>query len=327
MTRRGAWLGWLALACLGLACDRPPRDPVAEDRDAGAVEVDAVAALRGHVDRLAGEIGGRDLEHVEQLTAAADYIRAQWQAQGYEVHAQRFVVATPEGPREVANLEVELPGRGPALVIVGAHYDTCLGNPGADDNASGVALMLELSRVLAGERLDRSVRFVAFVNEEPPYFRDDEAMGSRVYARALREAGHELAAMLSLESVGYFRDEPGSQHYPAIVAPLYPDTGNFVAVVGKTGSRPLVRRVARALERHGRVAVESIAAPATITGIDWSDHASFWAQGWPQAVMITDTATFRNPHYHQPSDRPDTLDYERMAELLVALTLRELASE
>lgn len=305
-----------------LGCSRP----AAHDPDVAPAESaqPQVLALRSHVDMLAGQIGGRDLDHPEQLAAAAQYIRGQWQTQGYEVRTLEYSV---EG-REVANLEIELAGRHPELVVIGAHYDTCMGNPGADDNASGVAALLELSRTLAGGQFDRTIRLVAFVNEEPPYFREDDAMGSRVYARALREAGHEVAAMLSLESIGYYSDEPGSQHYPAIIAPLYPDTGNFVAVVGKTRSRPLIREVVELLELHGEVPVESIAAPASITGIDWSDHASFWDQGWSQAVMITDTATFRNPHYHQSSDTPDTLDYDRLAELVRALdpTIRALAN-
>jgi Zn-dependent M28 family amino/carboxypeptidase len=314
----------LALLLAGMfACSRPaPTEPDTDSTRAQSNESQTLA-LRSHVDMLAGQIGGRDLDHPEQLAAAAEYIRSQWQAQGHEVRTLNFEV---EG-HTVANLEIELPGRSQELVVIGAHYDTCMGNPGADDNASGVAALLELSRRLAGGEFDRTIRLVAFVNEEPPYFRDPNAMGSRVYARALREAGHEVAAMLSLESIGYFRDEPDSQHYPAIIAPLYPDAGNFIAVVGKTSSRPLVRHVVAALESHGKVPVESIAAPAGITGIDWSDHASFWEEGWTQAVMITDTATFRNPHYHQMTDTPETLDYVRLSEVVTALdpTIRELA--
>jgi Zn-dependent M28 family amino/carboxypeptidase len=306
-----------ALVLLGLGllgCSRPEVQESEPSSRTKPIEPSA-AALRGHVEELAGRIGGRDLEHPEQLAAAAQYIRTQWQAQGHEVRTLAFEV---EG-REVANLEIELPGRSRELVVIGAHYDTCMGNPGADDNASGVAALLELSRTLSGGDFDRTIRLVAFVNEEPPYFRDPDAMGSRVYARSLREAGHEVAAMISLESIGYYSDEPGSQNYPAIVAPLYPDTGNFVAVVGKNASRPLVRRLVAELEAHGDIPVESIAAPASITGIDWSDHASFWEEGWSQAVMITDTATFRNPNYHRMTDTPDTLDYERLAELVRAL--------
>ncbi|MFV8748913.1 M28 family peptidase [Nannocystaceae bacterium ST9] len=319
MTR--AWVCALACVLGSLAgCSQPGVHEAPASTDPSPPSADV---LREHVEVLAGQIGGRGLDRPEQLDAAAQYIRDQWQAQGYAVRRLAYRV---DG-REVANLEIELPGRDPELVVIGAHYDTCEGNPGADDNASGVAALLELSRLLAGERFDRTIRLVAFVNEEPPHFRDDAAMGSRVYARGLREAGHEIAAMLSLESIGYYSDEPESQHYPAIIAPLYPDAGNFVAVVGKTGSRPLVRQVVELLESHGEVPVESIAAPASITGIDWSDHASFWAQGWSQAVMITDTATFRNPHYHRMTDVPDTLDYRRLAALTRALapTIRDLA--
>jgi Zn-dependent M28 family amino/carboxypeptidase len=283
-----------------------------------------VAAMRGHVEALAGDIGGRGLERPASMRAAAAYVREVWTGQGYAVEITSYEV---DG-QQVDNLAVEIPGQSPELVIIGAHYDTCEQNPGADDNASGVAALLELSDRLRGLAPDRTILFVAFANEEPPYFKDPASMGSSVYAERLRAEGREVAAMLSLESIGYFREEPGSQHYPAIIAPLYPDTGDFIAVVGKNRSRPLVRAVVDGLERHGPVGVESIAAPATITGIDWSDHWSFWQQGWPAAVMITDTAVYRNPNYHRPTDTPDTLDYERLAWVVVALdgTIRELSA-
>lgn len=307
---------------LGRRLESKP-EPEPEPKTEPEPDPELVSALRGHVRVLAGEIGGRGLGYGTSLDAAAAYIREQWTAQGYEVRAQTFAV----GEGEVANLFVRIPGRSPALVVIGAHYDTCEGNPGADDNGSGVAALLELSRRLAGTEPEFSVHLVAFANEEPPYFKDPSTMGSAVYARSLREQGEEVEAMLSLESIGYYSDVPGSQRYPAIIAALYPKTGNFVAVVGKNGSRPLIRRVVRALETHGGVPVESIAAPASITGIDWSDHWSFWEQGWSQAVMVTDTATYRNPHYHQMTDRPETLDYRRLGLVTEALerTIRELA--
>ena len=295
-------------------------EPASDPSRPSAAEV---AAVQAHVEQLAGTIGVRSLDQPGSLEAAADYVEAQWTAQGHAVTRRPYTV---DG-REVVNLEVSIPGRSPALVVVGAHYDSC-DNPGADDNASGVGALLELSGRLRGLEPEHGIRLVAFANEEPPYFKDPATMGSSVYARELRAEGAEVVAMLSLESVGYFRDEPGSQRYPAIIAALYPDTGDFLAVVGKNRSRPLVRRVVDALERHGGVPVESIAAPATITGIDWSDHWSFWQAGWPAAVMITDTAVYRNPHYHQPTDTPDTLDYERLARVVNALdgTVRELAA-
>jgi Zn-dependent M28 family amino/carboxypeptidase len=316
MTRGLLALGLLALGCASNEPLRPSPEPAPPE---------LVAAVRGHVQQLAGVIGGRSLERPGSMDTAAEYLRAEWERQGYAVQVSRYTV----GGQQVANLAVEVPGRQSELVIVGAHYDTCLAYPGADDNASGVAALLELSRRLRGATPDRTVRFVAFANEEPPHFKDPEAMGSSVYAQKLRAEGREVAAMLSLESIGYFSDEPGSQRYPSIVAPLYPSVGNFVAVVGKNRSRPLVRAVVEGLERHGPVPVESIAAPGSITGIDWSDHWSFWEAGWPAAVMITDTAVFRNPNYHESTDTPDTLDYERLAWVVVALegTIRELAGE
>lgn len=343
----------LSLLALALGCradtevgrrgsERPPDATAVDPPDATADDPgDATSkppparidALRGHVEVLAEDIGGRGLDRPGTMERAADYIRGQWTAQGYpEVVSQTFMAPDPGGElREVENLAVVVPGRSEALVVIGAHYDTCWGNPGADDNASGVAALLELSRgfVDRDQPPAKTVHFVAFANEEPPYFKDPAVMGSSVYAQALAARGETVAAMLSLESIGYYTDAERSQHYPAIVAPLYPSTGDFVAVVGKNGSRPLIRQVVRALERGGPVPVESIAAPATITGIDWSDHWSFWQQGWPRAVMVTDTATFRNPNYHEPTDTPDTLDYERLAWVTEALAVAidELADE
>lgn len=313
---RSALVGLVAFA-LGCASKEQLRPRVE------SAPPELVAEVRAHVEQLAGAIGGRTLARPGSMEATAEYLRAQWEQQGYAVQVSSYAV---DG-QAVSNLAVEITGRQSELVIVGAHYDTCLGYPGADDNASGVAALLELSRRLHGLTPDRTIRFVAFANEEPPYFKDPEAMGSSVYALALRAEGREVAAMLSLESIGYFRDDPGSQHYPSIVAPLYPSVGNFIAVVGKNRSRPLVRAVVEGLEQHGPIPVESIAAPASITGIDWSDHWSFWESGWPDAVMITDTAVFRNPNYHEPTDTPDTLDYERLAWIVVALdgTIRALA--
>lgn len=320
-SRLGLGLGLGSIIALALGCSPPPERISPPPPEPPPPEL--VAAVNLHVAMLAAEIGGRSLARPGSLEAAAAYLRREWERQGFTVAIQTYDV---DGT-EVANLAVEIPGRRPELVVVGAHYDTCLGYPGADDNASGVAALLELSRRLRGTTPELGIRLVAFANEEPPYFQDPETMGSSVYARSLRAEGREVVAMLSLESIGYFRDEPGSQHYPKIVAPLYPDTGNFIAVVGNNRSRPLVGEIVDGLERHGPVPVESIAAPASITGIDWSDHWSFWQAGWPAAVMITDTAVFRNPHYHEPSDTPDTLDYRRLAWVVVALdgTIRELA--
>jgi Zn-dependent M28 family amino/carboxypeptidase len=213
----------------------------------------------------------------------------------------------------VRNIEVN--PREAAAVVVGAHYDTVPGSPGADDNASGVAVLIELSKMLAG------IRFVAFANEEAPYFLGPE-MGSYVYAR---ERGKGVRAMFSLEMLGYYRDAPGSQTYPAPLGFFYPDRADFIAFVGDLGAIRLVRKAIGAFRRHASFPSEGLAAPAMIPGVSWSDHWSFRKHGYP-AVMVTDTAFYRYPHYHLPSDTPEKLDYERMARVTMGLAamLKEL---
>jgi Zn-dependent M28 family amino/carboxypeptidase len=225
------------------------------------------------------------------------------------------------------NLVVELPGaaRPDEVVVFGAHYDTVPQTPGADDNASAVAALLELAGLCRDLRPARTVRFVAFTLEEPPAFFTPH-QGSRVYARALRQRRERVAAMVALEMLGYYSDEPHSQHFP--LPPLrwfYPHTGNFAAVIGNLRSYALTRRVAQAMRGGTDLPVEWLAAPAVVPGLALSDHASFWLHGYP-AVMVTDTAFFRNPHYHRPSDRPETLDFGRLARCVQGLerVVREL---
>jgi Zn-dependent M28 family amino/carboxypeptidase len=215
--------------------------------------------------------------------------------------------------RPVENIEATKTGtrRPDEVVVVGAHYDSMPGTPGADDNASGVAVMLELARLLADRPLDRTVRFVGFANEEMPFFKG-EGMGSFVYAKAAAEAKTNVVAMLSLEMLGDYDDRPGSQDYPAPLSLFYPDTGNFVAFVGDTGARALVRRATALFRDNARFPSEALAGPASLPGVDFSDHWSFRQAGFP-AIMVTDTAFYRNARYHEPTDTADTLDYERMA--------------
>jgi Zn-dependent M28 family amino/carboxypeptidase len=213
---------------------------------------------------------------------------------------------------------------GDALIVVGAHYDTVPGSPGADDNASAVAALIELAALLAPERLP--IRFVAFANEEAPYFMGPE-MGSFNSASRSRVNGERLRAMFSLEMLGYYRDTPGTQRYPALFRLFYPDRADFIAFVGDLGARSLVRRAVASFRRNAAFPAEGVAAPAFIPGVTWSDHWSFRSQGFP-AVMVTDTAFYRYPHYHLPSDTPEKLDYERMAHVTLGLAamLRDLAS-
>jgi Zn-dependent M28 family amino/carboxypeptidase len=227
----------------------------------------------------------------------------------------------------VRNIEVEVQGsaRASEVVIVGAHYDSVLGAPGANDNGSGVAAVIELVRLFRGSNPARTLRFVTFVNEEPPFSHSD-AMGSRHYARRARERGETIVAMFSLETIGYYSDAPGSQRYPFPLGFFYPSTGNFVAFVSNLTSRALLHEATVSFRRHAGIPSEGIAAPAWIPGVDWSDHWSFWREGWP-ALMVTDTAPYRYPHYHSGEDTPDKVDYERLARVVTGLhgMLRELA--
>ncbi len=203
---------------------------------------------------------------------------------------------------------------------MGAHYDTVLDSPGADDNASGVAALLAIARELASRPQPpaRTVRLVAFANEEPPHFQTPR-MGSLVYARRARERGDRIVAMLSLESIGYYSDAPGSQRYPLfLLGWIYPSRGDFLAFVGDVGARALVRRAIASFRRHAALPSEGAAVPGFVPGVLWSDHWSFREAGYP-AIMVTGTAPFRNPHYHEPSDRPETLDYDRLARATAGL--------
>ncbi len=277
---------------------------------------DLATRLRAHVQALAGDIGERNLFVPGSLERAAAYIRSQWQAQGYAVAAHPY---TARG-REAANLEATLPGAedSEAVLLIGAHYDSVRGSPGANDNASGVAALLELSRLLAaGPAPACSVRFVAFVNEEPPFFKTRQ-MGSRIYARGVRERGDRLHGVVVLETIGYYRDEPGTQRYPPLVGLFYPERANFIGFVSNLGSHALLRRAAVAFRAHSEFPLERAALPAFVPGVDWSDHGSFWRHGY-DAIMVTDTAPYRYPYYHSRRDTPDKVDYASLARVTEGL--------
>ena len=271
----------------------------------GAAERREIEALEGrllaHVEMLGRTIGERTLDRPQALQAAAAYIHRVWGEQGLTVREEAYEV----GGRPCANLVAELRGsRDPErILLVGAHYDSPPGSPGANDNATGVAILLEISRTLRQEPLPRTVRFVAFVNEEPPYFLT-EAMGSRVHARGARQRGERIEAMLSLETLGYYSNAEGSQHYPPPFGALYPRTGNFVAVVGNLASRRLVVDFMTQFMAATDFPVEGVATFEGVPGINWSDHSSFWTEGYP-ALMLTDTAPFRYPEYHSAQDVPE----------------------
>jgi len=280
-----------------------------------ATEAETEVRLREQVTTLAGTIGERNTRRYQALQRAADYISGRFASCGFRVRGQDY---TADG-MEVRNIVAEIAGtvRPAEIVIIGAHYDSPPGSPGADDNASGVAALLELARRFSHGKPARTLRFVAFTNEEPPYFQTG-LMGSRVYASGAKRRNEKIVAMLSLESIGYYSDTPGSQLYPFPFNLFYPDTGNFIGFVGNFGSRSLLRRAIGAFRKSTPFPSEGVSSPEFITGIGWSDHWSFWQEGYP-ALMVTGTALFRNPHYHQPTDTPDRLDYGRMARVVGGL--------
>jgi len=268
--------------------------------------------LQRHVVRLAGDIGERGVAKPAAAMRAATYLETELTAMGYTVASQAY---DAHGQRW-RNLEATLRGTAQPeeIVVVGGHYDTAEGAPGADDNGSGVAGTLELARRFAGKPAARTIRFVFFGTEEPPSF-PTSAMGSRHYADAARSRGDRIVAMLSIESIGYYDRDPGSQRYPFPLNLAYPDVGDFIGFVSNLKSGPLVRRAIATFRRATRFPAQGAAAPSWVPGVWWSDHWSFWRQGYP-AIMITDTAPFRNPFYHTAQDTPDKLDYGRMARVV-----------
>ncbi|HEV2708002.1 MAG TPA: M28 family peptidase [Pyrinomonadaceae bacterium] len=289
-----------------------PLLPGAQGRRREAARAADTARLSAHVRALSETFAPRDAAHTENLDRVADYLRAEFERAGAQVSEQPFRV----GARTYRNVIASFGPPDAERVVVGAHYDTAGSQPGADDNASGVAGLLELARLVGhapptGARLD----LVAYTLEEPPYFRSAD-MGSRVHADSLRSAGVRVRAMLSLEMIGYFSDAEESQQFPvALLKAFYPSRGNFITVVGRFGRGGLVRRVKRAMTGATELPVYSINAPRSVPGVDFSDHLNYWNVGY-EAAMITDTAFYRNPHYHDSTDTADTLDYRRMASVV-----------
>ncbi|HLM42183.1 MAG TPA: M28 family peptidase [Microvirga sp.] len=273
--------------------------------------------LQDHVRAIASK--PHNVEYPQELEQAARYIESTLTGVGYEIHRQPFQA----GGQEVRNIEVVIEPAAsaahPATLVVGAHYDSYFQAPGANDNGTGVAGVIELARLLADLRARSSlrIRLVLFVNEEPPFFKT-ELMGSLVYARRLKASGEPVLGMLSLETLGFYSDEEHSQHYPPPLGLLYPNKGNFIAFVGLTSSRALVRRMVGSFRDLAPFPSVGGTAPGIIPGIDWSDHWSFEQVGIP-ALMITDTAPFRYPHYHSSADNPDKVDYERLARVVSGL--------
>jgi hypothetical protein len=269
------------------------------------------ARLETHVRALSESFVPRDDAHPENLDRCAAYIRREFESAHARVSEQPFSTGIKTYRNVIAHFGPETK----EVIVVGAHYDTAGPLPGADDNASGVAGLLELARLLGNAQLPVRVELVAYTLEEPPFFRSEQ-MGSAVHAKALKQNGAVVRVMFSLEMIGYFSDAPDSQRFPNLaLSLLYPSEGNFISVIGEMGAGTLVRRIKRSMAEATPLPVYSINAPRFIPGVDFSDHLNYWREGFP-AVMITDTAFYRNANYHTIADTPEKLDYRRMSHVV-----------
>jgi len=279
--------------------------------------------LRQTVDALAGAIGERDVYCYSKLCAAEALIEQSFRAAGYEPTRHEYQAQN----KSFANIEAEIRGQDSPqeIIVIGAHYDTARGSPGANDNGSGVAAMLALARSFANKRNSRSVRFVAFTNEERPFLRTAR-MGSRVYARQCRARAENIIGMLSLETIGYCSDKRGTQ-WLSFFGALYPSRGDYIVFVANPPSKNLLKNGTQSFGRQTHVSWQTATLPSFSPGANSSDHWSFWKEDYP-AIMVTDTAPFRYPHYHKPSDTPDKLRYDFLNGVVEGLqaVVRDLAN-
>lgn len=275
---------------------------------------DLETRLKRHVVKLSEEIGERNLSHYQNLEAAAEYITKVFQNYGYEVESQWYKVRG----KTVRNIIVEKKGKKEEKIIIGAHYDSVSGSPGADDNASGVAGLLEISRLMADEDLERTIVFVAFTCEEPPFF-FTRNMGSKVYARRCWSRKEKIIGMVSLEMIGFYTKEKRKRALPSrILSFLHPQVGNYVTLVGNISSKKLINRMSEGFKKHSDFPLLSVVVPELSPTAGWSDHSSFWSFGY-HACMATDMAFYRNPHYHTSTDTPDILNYDSMSRVIIGL--------
>ena len=286
-----------------------------------SAEQDLSYQLSEDVHFLAGEIGPRNMQYPESITKTADWIEERFTNSGYSPSRHTYRVSGMFYSGQTAdNIIAEIPGteKPEKIVVVGAHYDSVTGSPGANDNASAVAVLLALAEHFGDQPQPKTIRFVAFANEEPPFFHSSN-MGSYQYAKKCKERGDDITAMMAMDGLGYFSDEPGSQKYPLPgIGLFYPDKANFIALVTRLRDTGLMKRSLSAFRENAAISSEGAALPGFIPGVYWSDHWSFWKHGYP-AFLVTDTLLFRDPAYHRPSDTPDRLDYDRMAQLTTGL--------
>lgn len=306
------------IACEGRYTGTPLEDAFAGDGRLAALEAD----LRDMVTWMSVTVGPRNPPHYDALCRTEDWIRETWRSQGYEVGEQSFVV---EG-LVCTNLEIGIPGRLSTAdpVIVTAQYDTWPDSPGANNNASGMAVLLQLSRLLRDDQPDRPLRLVAFTVQEPPY----NELGSRMYAQRCRERGERIRVMMSMDAIGIYKHEPHTQQLPYPFSLLYPDRGDFLAFIADLQTRPRVVEATRGFKRGSRFHIETAAIPRSVKGASWSDHHSFWDQGY-RAIQITDTGAFRASSHTNANDTIEKIDFAALARITLGMygAILELTSE
>lgn len=301
----------------------PPSVIPQDNHDFNSQDIQMSEQIRQDVVHLADSIGERNMHTPGSMDSARAYISRRFNSIGYNVEEHHYTLRRGiYSGRSAANLIAEIPGSGESneIIVIGAHYDTVSGSPGANDNASGIAVLLATADLMKDYRPYRTIRFVAFANEEPPFFQTAD-MGSYAYAQRSEERGEAIRGMIALDGLGYFDNSPGSQSYPLPgLGFAYSKRATFIGLVTRLGDLNLLRSVSAAFKESGAIATESAALPGFLPGVNWSDHWSFWQHGYP-GLLITDTLPFRDPHYHSPHDTPGRLDYENMARISSALTL------
>ena len=303
----------LALAGLLLSCGGSKTNSSNAETNSEKKPVTLPEKLKAHVVWMCDQKPVRNFRNLKSMNECADYIKKHFEAVGLKVSFQEFEV---QG-NTYKNVVTSVGPKDAPVIVVGAHYDVCSHTPGADDNASAVAGLIELAAMLkkSEEQLKYRVELVAYTLEEPPFF-GTKQMGSFIHAESMKKAKVDLRMMFVLEMIGYFTDKEGSQKYPLpAMSKIYPNKGNFIALVSKLGSGEVLKNMKTVFASGSDIPIETLAAPSFVQGVDFSDHRNYWKFGY-NAVMITDTAFMHNKNYHQKTDTPDTLDYDKMAEVV-----------
>jgi len=304
------------LACISIKASTFGWKFWGQDRECAEQSATVVNDLKNHVINLSHELGHRDIfkGNKHNLEATADYISRHFKKHGYEVSYQEYAVAGVMAKNIIAEKTGSKEPK--EIIICGAHYDSNA-NPGADDNASGIAGLLELAKRMGKKETARTLRFVAFTNEEPPFFKTKD-MGSMIYAATLVKKKENIKVAIIFDMLGYYSEEPFSQKYPPLIGPFFPNKANFIAQISNSKSSDIANQIDEAFRQKSHLPLQTIVLPSFVPGVDYSDHYSFWINNY-RAVMFTDTAFYRNKNYHKASDTYETLNYPYMAELMDGL--------